>query len=545
MKPFPEAGGLGKPKPLRLKFLLNWKYLTVIAGLVYILYCFILNVPIFAHPLPKHTGPYAVGAIDIEVPASPARNIGPNIRFKGENLSAKPFQLDTVLFTLYYPATYADAKSSKAKRHPWIPDPISLRAKGYARAAHISNWVTDSIFTGAIKALVGSITVPAAVDVPLSDHATRESKHPTSFWRNKHVDQEVLESPKTGGHPIIIFSHGTVSSRRDYSHYAGELAARGYVVAMLEHRDGSSPGSIIKTKASKSQRTVHLFDESEVETLSGEAIPVEDFHNVQLLFREAEIKETVRVLQAINVGEGSAIHAQNSHNEGKDLPNWTGRLNTEAMIMAGHSYGATGALQALRGGPDNPSRPFKGGLILDPGKSSGPLNVDISVPLLVVHSNTWSSKSSLFYGGRAHFGTVRSIVNANNDRGNPSWFMTSLGTSHPSVTDAPLLEPLLLRWTTGATIDVYQGLRQYVHVAEDFLGFVVGDGQVRGLLVEKAEFPQYDAGMGWGVWKPGQTGGDKEQVEREQGVEKERQWWDWRKYWQVHVSPHGEGEKES
>ncbi|KAK4212129.1 platelet-activating factor acetylhydrolase, isoform II-domain-containing protein [Rhypophila decipiens] len=547
MKPFLDAGGLGRQRPKSLGFLLKWKYLAVIAGLVYISYCFVFNLPIFAHPLPKHTGPYAVGAIDIEAPASPARNVDPNIRFKHaqHNNPAQPFQLDTVLFTLYYPATYADAKSSRVRRHPWIPHPIPLRAKGYARAAHISNWLTDSIFTGAIKALVGSITIPAAVDVPLSDHATREAKHPTAFWRNKHVDQQVLESPKAGGHPIIIFSHGTVSSRTDYSHYAGELAARGYVVAMLEHRDGSSPGSIVMTKGSDKERTVLLFDESEVETLAGGPVSVEDFHKSQLLFREAEIEEVVRILQDINAGEGSKIFEQNSRNEGNDLTNWTGRLNTEGMIISGHSYGATGALQALRGGPENPRRPFKGGLILDPGKSSGPLNEDISVPLLIVHSNTWSSKSSLFYGGRAHFDTVKSIVEANNDRGHPSWFMTSLGTSHPSVTDAPLLEPLLLSFTTGATIDVYQGLRQYVHVAEDFLGFVVGDGQTRGLLAEKAEFPQYDGGMGLGVWKPGQEGAShKERKKREEKVKERGEWWDWRKYWQVHVSPVGDGAKE-
>jgi len=61
--------------------------------------------------------------------------------------------------------------------------------------------------------------------------------------------------------------------------------------------------------------------------------------------------------------------------------------------------------------------------------------------------------------------------------------MTSLGTSHPSVTDAPLLEPFLLSFTTGASIDVYQGLRQYVHVAEDFLAFLggwQGKGVARG-----------------------------------------------------------------
>ena len=528
MKSSLESRGTGKglhaaPTGLAhlLRFLPGWKLLVLSLAAAYFLYCFVTSQPIFAHPLPKHTGPYAVGAIDIEAPVSPARTIDP-ARFKGT--AEKAFELQSVLFTLYYPTTYAAASSSQTRRHTWIPKPLWLRAKGYARAAHISNWVTDAIFTGAIRGLVGSITIPAAVDVPLSDHASRESKFATS-WDKEETKQQVLDSGLSGHH-VIIFSHGTVSSRTDYSHYAGELAARGYVVAMLEHRDGSCPGSVIMRHVHPDQIRL-LFDESEVETTDGNKPSTEDFHKAQLNFREAEIEETVRVLKMINLGRGADVFQQNPRGEGKDLPSWTGRLNTDEMIISGHSYGATGALQTLRNGP-NEKRPFKGAIILDPGKSSGPLNKDINVPLLVVHSNSWSSHTSIFYG-RAHFDTVKDIVEENNARGNPSWFMTSLGTSHPSVTDAPLLEPFLLSFTTGATINVYQGLRQYVHVAEDFLAFL-SDGKERGLLAEKAEFPQYDAGSGLGMWKPGQ--GDDQKAWEEKG-----EWWDWRSYWQLHVSP--------
>jgi platelet-activating factor acetylhydrolase len=465
-----------------------------------------------------------VGAVDIEAPLSSPRTIDP-ARFKAT--SEKAFELQTVLFTLYYPTTYGNAgNQAHHKRHTWIPPPLSLRAEGYARAAHINNWFTNALFTLALRAVAGSITVPAKVDSALSDHASRNAKFALS-WNKRETFQEVLAS-ETSGHPVIIFSHGTVSSGTDYSHYAGELAARGYVVAMLEHRDGSGPGSVIKRKGEKDRRVL-LFDQSEVETADGSEVAIEDFHKAQLNFRQAEIEEAVRVMKMINSGRGAEVYEQNTRGEGSDLANWAGRLNTDEMIVAGHSYGATGALQALRDGP-NAKRPFKGAIILDPGKSSGPLNTDISVPVLVVHSNSWSSHSSIFYG-RAHFDTVKGLVEANNARGNPSWFMTSLGTSHPSVTDAPLLEPWLLRFTTGAAIDVYQGLRQYVHVAEDFLAFLA-DGEKRGLLAEKAEFPQYDPGSGLGMWKPGH--GDDRKAWKEKG-----EWWDWRSYWQVHVSPVG------
>jgi platelet-activating factor acetylhydrolase len=495
-----------------------------LAGATYVLYCFITRQPLFAHPLPKHTGPYAVGAIDIQAPVSPARTIDPLV-FKGTN--KKALELESVLFTLYYPVSRSITEGSHPythKRHTWIPAPLALRAQGYAKAAHISNWFTDALFTGAIKALAGSITIPALVDAPISDHATENVKFATT-WDKRDVSPQQVITQEYAGHPVIVFSHGTVSSRTDYSHYAGELAARGYVVVMLEHRDGSGPGSLIKGMKGEKDRHVLLFDQTEVTTPDGKEVSIEDFHKSQLSFREAEIEEAVRVMKMINNGDGATVFEENPYGEGSDLPNWKGRLNTDEMIVAGHSYGATGALQALRNGP-NEKRPFKGAIILDPGKSSGPLNKDINVPLLVVHSNSWSSHSSIFYG-RAHFDTVKDLVVSNKARGNPSWFMTSLGTSHPSVTDAPLLEPYILSFTTGATIDVYQGLRQYVHVAEDFLHFLV-HGEKRGLLAEKGEFPQYDPGTLLGMWKPGH--GDDAKA-REQG-----EWWDWRSYWQVHVS---------
>ncbi|KAL2016215.1 hypothetical protein VTK56DRAFT_4072 [Thermocarpiscus australiensis] len=454
----------------------------------------------------------------MEIPVLPARTIH-SARFKGT--SEKPFELQTVLFTLYYPATYG-ASHTHTRRHSWIPKPLPLRAQGYAKAAHIRNRVTDAVFTAALRTLVGSITIPAAVDVPLSDHAYSESTSSTSG--NDKEDRQKVLARELSGFPVIIFSHGTVASRRDYSHYAGELAARGYVVVMLEHRDGSCPGTVIMRKGEPDRKRL-IFDVSEVEAVDGAELTVEEFHEAQLNFREAEIEEAVRVMNMINSGRGSDVFQQNLRGEGSHLADWAGRLNTDEMIVAGHSYGATGALQALRNGP-NEKRPFKGAIILDPGKQSGPLNRDLNVPVLVVHSNSWSSHSSIFYG-RAHFDTVKDIVEANNKRGNPSWFMTSIGTSHPSVTDAPLIEPFLLSFTTGATIDVYQGLRQYVHVAEDFLAFL-GDGTKRGLLAEKAEFPQYDPGTGFGMWKPGQ--GENETKDG---------WWDWRGYWQIHVSPVG------
>jgi len=548
-------------RPSGGRWRMTWRRALMLAVVTYIAYCFATSQPLFAHNLPEYTGPHGVGAIDMEVPVSSPRVVAPG-KFRDTDTDA--FQLDTVLFTLYYPAS-KDAVSDKPL-HRWIPQPMTLTAKGYAKAAGIGNWFTNALFAGALAGLAGGLTIPAQVDVPLSGappgasvaadgHGRSSSsalRHDRKLAADTVTQSTFGSKPDSGLYPVVVFTHGMASSRTDYTHYCGELASRGYVVAAIEHRDGSSPGSLVMQEG-KEDREVILFklDEVALPSTGGgdestkeeeEDKNVEAFKKAQLDFRQAEIEAVVEIMQRINAGKGAQVLAANSRLEGTHLPGWAGRLNTDDMILAGHSYGATGVLQALR--PDssssekrNPLLPFAGAIALDPGKSSGPLNADLSAPLLVIHSNSWSASKSIFYG-RPHFSVVRNIVAGNNlpPKNHPSWFMTSLGTSHPSVTDAPLIEPLLLSWTTGAKIGVHEGLRQYVHVSEDFGWFlglgsgssghvqVKGEGQdkrwgeKRGLLREKAGFPEYDESAGWG----------KYHGQKEDG---------WKKYWQIHVAP--------
>lgn len=528
MEPFPEAPAMSKSSTTRPRTpavprpRLRWRYVLGAVTAIYVVYCYIFSLPLLARPLPQYTGPYPVGAVDIETPTTEPRVIDEAVF---EDTKENAFELETVLFTLYYPA--AQHAVSHKPKHYWIPRPISATGEGYAKFAHINKYFIGKLVTGGLATMLGSIEIPAQVDVPLADLVSIATETPEIRDDMKEVEK-VIQIQK-GGHPVIVFSHGMASRRTDYTHYAGELASRGYVVALLEHRDGSCPGSVILRPGYADQVRM-TFDASEVGTPSGRTFTVDEFKRAQLDFREAEIEEVVHILQLINEGHGKDVYKKNSRGEGADLGNWKGRLNTDEMVVAGHSYGATGAMQALRGGP-SAKRPFRGGIILDPGKSSGRLNDDIRVPVLVVHSNSWSSRSSVFYG-RAHFDAVFDIVENNVLRGTPSWFATSLGTAHPSVTDAPLIEPLILSWTTGARIDVDEALRQYVHVTEDFLWFLTTGGR-RGLLAERAEFPRYDEGSGFGVWKPGQNGS----VEGGGGGEVDGPWFDWRRYWQVHVSP--------
>ncbi|KAF2212337.1 hypothetical protein CERZMDRAFT_41243 [Cercospora zeae-maydis SCOH1-5] len=476
---------------LRPRFTIGYVVCCIV--FLYVLYCYTFRTPLFASNLPKYTGPYSVGAIDVEVPVREPRKINDTI-FKHNKEPA--FVLDTVFFTLYYPTAH-DSISPKPC-HKWVPKPMSLSAEGYAIAAHFNNFFSRALFTFALWGLASSIEIPAKVDVPLLD------------------DEEISRMP------VVVLSHGDVSSRTDYTAYCGELASRGIVVATLEHRDGSCPGSMVHLPNGKKKKVLLSRASQMKPEIAGVGLTNDDWRFQKLAFRDAEIQETISILRDLESGNGQQIFKNNYRNEGKDLEDWLNRLDLSQVILAGHSFGATGALQALQTAnksSDTEMRfenPAVGGIIFDPGKSSGKLNTDIDVPLLIVHSDSWSKTYSIFYG-RPHFDTVRDLARDVLRRCGATWFMTSLKTSHPSVTDAPLIEPLLLSWTTGATINVREGLKQYVRVSMEFIEYL-RNRRATGLLDIGVTHESY-----------GKDTRNEEQ--REKIVKKDM------KFWQVHVAP--------
>lgn len=489
----------------RLRPRKSWRYVLCVAVALYAVVCVVRGAPLFASPLPGYTGTYGVGAIDLEIPMEKPQRVSDAV-FKGNGKSA--FELQTTLFTLYYPVERGTRSKSTNPRHRWIDRPLSVTAEGYAKFAHVNNFIVRPIFTFALWAIAGSITIPAYVDAPLLAPGGRNR------GEKGGAAATAGEATAPDRFPVMVFSHGMASSRTDYTNYLGELASRGYVVAAVEHRDGSCPGTVIKIKGQKDRKLIHF---READLISDPPMDTPRIKRDQLAFREAEMREVIRLLQEINHGAGDDIFKLNSRNEGQSLHTWTDRLNLKNLTISGHSYGATGALQALKHAP-SPENPAVGGIILDPGKESGPLNAAIDVPILIVHSNTWSRQISPLFYGRPHFDTVRDLVRDVLNRTGSAWFFTSLGTAHPSVSDAPLIEPLLLSWTTGASMNVKQALKEYVHVSADFLEFLGTGGHVSGrLLTEGVTHEAY------GKWVS---------KEREKEFPK-----DLSKLWEVHVSP--------
>ncbi|TQW00220.1 PAF-acetylhydrolase family member [Cordyceps javanica] len=503
LSPPPHASRRGATRHLlRLAHLLrprrSWRFLFLFHLVaLYALVCVLRGEPFFASNLPPARfpgGPYDVGTVDVEVPLIEPRRLS-DTALKATGQPA--YLLESVLFSLYYPI--ADGARAAAPPHLWIPRPVSLTAAGFARLVRADYFFVRPVFTFLLWAVAGRIEIPAKVDAPLVQMTMVAADDENNSNSNHTV----------GSFPVVVFSHGMASSRTDYTAYVGGLAARGHVVAVLEHRDGSCPGSRVRVRGKPDRDVVH-FDARHV--LSTPPMDGPTMKREQLAFREAEIREAVKALAAINDGHGRQVYDQNSRGEGTTLQDWTGRLDLSRLVIAGHSYGATGALQALRPGTSSSSsssaaggggsesesdtlaqQPVAaaGGVILDPGKGSGPLNADVDVPLLVVQSESWSRHPTPFFG-RPHFDTVRDLVADVLNRTAAAWFLTARGTAHPSVTDAPLIEPLLLSAVTGARLDVRAALAQYVNVTAEFLD-ALRTRSPRRLLAEKVTHEQYGA----------------------------------------------------
>jgi platelet-activating factor acetylhydrolase len=210
----------------------------------------------------------------------------------------------------------------------------------------------------------------------------------------------------------------------------------------------------------------------------------------QRSFRQAEVEETVRVLQAINSGQGQSIYQNNSRGEGASLSSWSGRFDFANLVMGGHSFGATLALQAL----SDSLIPAKGGLTFDPGKMSGPLNSAFNQSVLIPDSEAWSAEPAQFYG-QQHFDVVKSIAQSALNKTGAGWFMTLLGTAHTSITDAPLLVGSLLGFFDPTSLNVTladpeASLQQYVTVSLEYFQFLV-KGARSGVLASGVTTPVF------------------------------------------------------
>ena len=123
--------------------------------------------------LPKYSGPYDVGIVDIEVPVEHPRVFSHITRKKRHLL-----QLETVLFSVYYPAARGTgigappSGHNRWKKATWLPQPKSDVAKGYGIFAGTPAWFSVAWFLTS----TWFTKLPAFRYVGLADHRPADIK---------------------------------------------------------------------------------------------------------------------------------------------------------------------------------------------------------------------------------------------------------------------------------------------------------------------------------------------------------------------------------
>ncbi|XP_069827527.1 platelet-activating factor acetylhydrolase 2, cytoplasmic isoform X2 [Dendropsophus ebraccatus] len=304
--------------------------------------------------LPRAAGAHPVGSTDILVGAG----------------------TEGCFFRLFYPCS----PSAAQKTHPpWFPRPQYLSG-----LLGIRGWEGRAAQYGAAL-LLGSPQIPVS-------------------WNEDF-------SPGVERRPLIIFSHGLGVFRTVYSSLCMELASNGFLVAALEHRDGSACAT-------------PQYSGGDANT---------SLHEVWVPFRKVQpgMKEFY-------------------------LRNYQDRIDFSRVAVMGHSFGGAAALLSLA--KDNI---FRCAVVLDAWMF--PLEEtcypNIQKPILLINTETFQTRESIV-----------KIKKLNSD-GADLKYMTVKGCVHQSQTDFAFVTGYLVDKIAEAqgTMDPHHCLRIHIASSLDFL----------------------------------------------------------------------------
>lgn len=443
------------------------------------------------HALPYYAGPYSVGYLEMELPARNPRTFSDIKRS-----SRHALQLDTVLFSIYYP-TNADYKTEN--RPPWLPRPRIPTCKGYAKLYDIPNFPVT-----AYMALTCMFT-----KMPASRNARLATASPTSTQGSSKS-----RKPKF---PVIIFSHGLGGSRTICSTICGDLASYGFIVIAMEHRDGSGARTYVNvppdrispelsqdegsvSEAALKEQSTGAQKEEESKRVSSYTVdyifPEENAYDTrphnelgvdrmlrgaQMEMRLSEMEEAFQVLQTINVGDPiNAIKHRNLRKkpnrgssskglDGVDWVDWKDRLDLGTVTVMGHSFGGATIVQVLR--LNDRFHWIGQGILLDAWGPAAPeakpgSDQRITKPLLSIGSEA-------FMYWTENMDRISDICKEAKDDGALCWMLTVRGSTHLSQTDFAVLYPKAMSNIIKTLVHPLRGIHLTVASSLEFLKLVL------------------------------------------------------------------------
>ncbi|KAF2494058.1 hypothetical protein BU16DRAFT_583049 [Lophium mytilinum] len=473
--------------------------------------------------LPKYSGPYSVGIMELEIPAQKPQTFS-HIKRHGHHI----LRLETVLMTIYYPSAFGSGAGKdpsgnrKWSRQTWLPRPRIRTAQGYGKFAGL-----------------GDIAVPffGATTMFTKIPAFRNSR-PATHWpppenfRSRHGPGKVKnrEGPAPEGKedeptfPLMFFSHGLGGTRTMYSSLCGEVqqvplhdcfrasdsvqfASYGFVVCAVEHRDGSGPRTFVnhakegkgslddlvqnenidhceKQKKKGYDQIDYVFPKGNRWDTSplNEKGPDKELRDAQIELRLAELEEAYRILCQICNGEGEEVARKNLRRkgyvgsssrglEGVNWDAWKHRFHTERCTVAGHSFGAATTIEVLRHA--DRFKHVEQGIIYDIwGAAIHPPEDNqrhrIHTPLLGINSEA-------FVYWPSNFSAVSSLIKEARDHGSPAWLTTVRGTVHVSQSDFSILYPATCSFLLKATANPKRALDLNISASLEFLKAVMGE----------------------------------------------------------------------
>ncbi|KAH8818833.1 alpha/beta-hydrolase [Flagelloscypha sp. PMI_526] len=359
--------------------------------------------------LPDYTGHLNVGVCEIEFPVD-YRYFGTFTR-KPSPEEEPGLRMETVSFTLFYPCEARDSPI----RPLWFPS-LKQTIHGFLKMANrTTSWYHALAYPIAAAAVSGT-TFPADMNASLMSPPNGKPWH------------------------LVIFSHGAGSSRLMYSAFCGELASRGYVVASLEHRDGTSPTSKV-TMLDGTIKAVDWLDWKDLNWPELDMQPADDtiLRHSQLEMRCAEIHEVIKFIKCLSQGD-DVVNQLTSKPKDFDWSLWH-NVDTSCPILAGHSFGGATALAVSA---DN-KHPYKAVISMDPAvQRLEPWTRRLPHPLLVINSEEFSV-------GNEFKILAEQVIGTNNcgEAPHTPHVFSIAGSTHPSFSDVFLFLPRFIGKMAG------------------------------------------------------------------------------------------------